>query len=59
MSEELKAYLQSLETWQLLALFGEEVARRLQEVDYIPVEEDKLSLSDEAKLLFVNRALQY
>ncbi len=57
--EELKEALRNLEDWQLLELIREVVAEKVKEVDYVEVTGDKLALSDAAKLLFLNRVLNY
>ncbi len=57
--EELKEALRNLEDWRLLELIREVVAAKVAEVDYVDVTGDKLALSDAAKLLFLNRVLNY
>jgi hypothetical protein len=51
--------LKELDDADLLSVIQEVIEERAAEVDYVDIGGNPLALSDEAKILFVNRVLTY
>ena len=59
LSEDVLEALRKMDNAALLTALQEIIEERAAEVDYVNVEGNPLSLSDEAKILFLNRVLTY